>query len=281
DDQHNMLCLAVAEYPPLLLQVLRDDCQAPKKAVLDLGCGTGAWLAQVATDFPHVDAVGVDLVPRDPQMTSEIDDINLGLEHFYGELNDAALHNFDVVNARLISAGVKDYARLIDQISRVLRPGGLVILREGDFRVYDEKRETFPLPQSSDFRSLAVPAVAHVVGHMRQSIQARGGHVEAASFLHLWMDQHAAFTDVVHHEVDLPLCPVFEGDSAEAKKQRNIGPSAQDDIQSFIESGRPLLLESDLTHDEVDDLLFRAGQELADCRRPCFMRLQCVYARKL
>jgi hypothetical protein len=93
---------------------------------------------EVARDFPHCNAVAVDLVPMQStsvpypnpdnntlrskisldqcprilgmttyceytkmfkfSFRSEIDDINLGLEHFYGD--------FNVVHARLISSGV-------------------------------------------------------------------------------------------------------------------------------------------------------------------------------
>ncbi|EJD54471.1 hypothetical protein AURDEDRAFT_110104 [Auricularia subglabra TFB-10046 SS5] len=273
NNQHKMLTMVLGKYPPPLIDVLQDDPQGPQKAVLDLGCGTGAWLADVATDFPHVDAVGVDLVP--PQITyspNNVDDINLGLEHFYGQ--------FNVVSARLISAGIKDYAGLVDQISRILRPDGLLVLGECDFRCYDEKMEIFPLPTSPAFCSPSVPAVARFIGHLRQCIRARGGHVDAASLLHRWISQHRAFRDIVHRDVYFPLCPFMKGDSAEARRQRKIGLYAREDVLAFIDSGRPLLLKSGVPQEEVDSLILRARQELADCRTPCFMRLQCVYARK-
>jgi len=92
----------MGRYPSGLQEVLTEVPDVDK-AALDLGCGCGTWIMDLARDFPHVRAVGIDLIPVQAtdmpfNCRSEIDDINLGLEHFYGE--------FDVVHARLISSGV-------------------------------------------------------------------------------------------------------------------------------------------------------------------------------
>jgi len=70
----------------------------------DLGSGSGAWIIELAREFPQSNAVGADLVPMQSLIMpdncrSEVDDINLGLEHFYGD--------FNVVHARMISSGIK------------------------------------------------------------------------------------------------------------------------------------------------------------------------------
>ncbi|KZW00512.1 S-adenosyl-L-methionine-dependent methyltransferase [Exidia glandulosa HHB12029] len=280
--QHMMLTWVVGKYPAPLMDVLEDEPQGPQKAVLDLGCGTGAWLGDIAADFPHVDAVGVDLVPPQltyvpPNVRMEVDDINLGLEHFYGQ--------FDVVNARLISAGIKDYAGLIDQMSRILRPHGLVILSECDFRVYNEDMEPFSLtaPPAATTSAAAAsepPAVARYIGHMRKCIRARGGHVDAASLLHRWVSQHRSFTDVVYRDIYFPLSPFARGDSHEMRRQRKIGFLARDDSLAFMESARPLVLKGGVPEEEADNLLVAARSELMEGRLPCYMRMQCVYARK-
>ncbi|KAJ1302641.1 hypothetical protein OPQ81_002958 [Rhizoctonia solani] len=75
-----------------------------QRMVLDLGCGPGAWTVQCAIDFPHVEVLGVDLAPTSaiappPNCRFEIDDLNLGLEHFFGP-------TFDIVHARLLNSGL-------------------------------------------------------------------------------------------------------------------------------------------------------------------------------
>lgn len=60
---------------------------------------------ELAVDFPHVNVTGVDLVPLpiDPEQLPdnfrmEVDDINLGLSHYYGR--------FDLVHMRLVDHGL-------------------------------------------------------------------------------------------------------------------------------------------------------------------------------
>ncbi|KAG6380780.1 hypothetical protein JVT61DRAFT_5164 [Boletus reticuloceps] len=88
DKQHIMFCKVMGKYPPPLPQIMADD-GFEVKAILDLGCGSGSWIMDVAREFPHCSAVAVDLVPM--QSLSEVDDINLGLEHFYGDFQRRAL----------------------------------------------------------------------------------------------------------------------------------------------------------------------------------------------
>lgn len=59
----------------------------------------------MAKEFPEANVVGVDLAPSPtdpehipPNCRFEVDDINLGLTHFYGQ--------FDVIQARFVTGGV-------------------------------------------------------------------------------------------------------------------------------------------------------------------------------
>ena len=58
----------------------------------------------------------------------EIDDVNLGLSHFAGR--------FDLVHARLISTGIKDFRNSIVEMENCLRPGGMIIWVDIDFDMY-------------------------------------------------------------------------------------------------------------------------------------------------
>lgn len=82
DKQHEVFkTILGGKYPPPMTEVMADDTPGETKTVLDLGCGSGSWfvtsilqylsklflqcsrIMEVARDFPHCQAVAVDLVP--------------------------------------------------------------------------------------------------------------------------------------------------------------------------------------------------------------------------
>ena len=82
----------------------------------------------------------------------------LGLPHFYGQ--------FDIVHARstangvrdavqpsvafLMSAQVRDYERFIEECVRCLRPGGILLLVEGDMILFGEDLRPYPMASIED-----------------------------------------------------------------------------------------------------------------------------------
>ncbi|KAG8919091.1 hypothetical protein FRC01_001481, partial [Tulasnella sp. 417] len=112
--------------------------------VLDIGTGTGAWAIDVALQYPHVEVVGLDLAPVKlgspipANCTFILGDASAGLKS-YGR--------FDVVHARAILQGVKDYAALFKDVSEVLSPGGVFLTLEAEIGMYDENRVPFGIQQ--------------------------------------------------------------------------------------------------------------------------------------
>jgi len=272
DKQHTMFVdLMGGKYVPPMAEVMADDTPGETKACLDLGCGSGGWITDVALDFPHCTAVGIDLIPMQspdmpPNLRSEVDDINLGLEHFYGD--------FNVVHARLISSGIKDYNLLIDQIGRVLRPGGLIYVTEFDFRMYDMNHRRIEL----DDNELGPPWWARWLSYMVKAITQSGGDVDAASHLHEWILNNPIFEDVVYKEFWLPAVPLRLDTSNDSEDRLVQGWS--DDSAVFIRSGRPLLLGCGVPLETVDLLEENCMEELRERRIPQLTRVQSVYARK-
>lgn len=110
----------------------------------------------------------------------------------------------------LINSGVKDYAGLVDQVSRCLRPGGLAIFVESDFRMWSEDKRILippnfytPLPTqgrsslgsgssgSSGLKAGRVPTVLTSwaapiwMATLSKCVRAKGGNIDSAmvSFL--------------------------------------------------------------------------------------------------
>ncbi|EAU92279.1 hypothetical protein CC1G_00498 [Coprinopsis cinerea okayama7 len=255
------------KYPPELSEILKSD-EYYEKRCLDLGCGTGCWIKEVARDFPYCEAVGVDLVvvpdTRDfpPNLRCEMDDVNLGLQHFFGR--------FDVVHARLLSSGIKDYQLLIENIARTLRPGGLVELQEYDFHIYDCNRRRFELSTNE----LAPPWWPRWMTFFNEAIRKMQGDVDAATHLLKWVRTHPGFEQVRYEERWIPIIP-GNLDPLEPMYAR-----LQADVSVYLRSGRPLLLKSGLSEMEVDILENNAIREFYESETTQYTRLQCVCARR-
>jgi ubiquinone/menaquinone biosynthesis C-methylase UbiE len=107
--------------------------------VLDLACGPGGWVLDVAFEYPDVEVAGVDISRKmvnyanaralSQQRTNasfEQMDIRQPLEFADGA--------FDLVNARFL-VGVlqrEQWFPLMKECSRLLRPGGVIRLAESD-----------------------------------------------------------------------------------------------------------------------------------------------------
>lgn len=110
---------------------------------------------EMAHRFPHARVVGIDLAPipidletAPTNLRFEIDDINLGLEHYHGSC--------DLVHIRCIGSGVRpghvieslvyqsdvlqirNYATMMRDAEACLKPGGLIIFMDGDMTMYSE-----------------------------------------------------------------------------------------------------------------------------------------------
>ncbi|KAF8204302.1 hypothetical protein K438DRAFT_1580170 [Mycena galopus ATCC 62051] len=273
NQQHDMFIEVMGKYPPCLPEVMRDDTVGETKACLDLGCGSGAWIMQVAREFPNSTTVAVDLVPMQSltmpdNCRSEVDDINLGLEHFYGD--------FNVVHARLISSGIKDYPKLIEQAAHCLRPAGLLMMMEFDFHVWECLSNGNYKRCDLDPSTIGEPWLARWMVFASVAARMAGGDPDAATHLEGWIRSHPALEDIVYQDYWVPVSPHASLNDF----QKRISAQMRDDILSFLKSGRPLLLGSGVPEAIVDELQVNAERELRTAARPQYIRIQSLHCRK-
>ncbi|KAH9929392.1 S-adenosyl-L-methionine-dependent methyltransferase [Fomitopsis serialis] len=125
--QHALLySLIGAHFKGPVRDVLRPVHGLQRQAV-DLGTGTGRWVMDVAGQFPHVRFSGIDIVPiqtRHPlrNVWFEMHDLDEPLGYAPGSV--------DLIHARDIHLAVRDFPRLLREVARALRPGGLYISGE-------------------------------------------------------------------------------------------------------------------------------------------------------
>jgi ubiquinone/menaquinone biosynthesis C-methylase UbiE len=117
------------------------------KNVLDVGCGPGGWVLDVAFEHPQIEVAGVDIsraminyantrasVQKLANASFEVMDITKPLN-----FSDGA---FDMVNARFLFAVLRrdTWPAFIAECTRILRPGGILRLTEPSHLIESSSR---------------------------------------------------------------------------------------------------------------------------------------------
>lgn len=109
----------------------------PPMTVLDLGCGPGSITIGLAEVVSEGRAVGVDIEPGQIQLAIE-NAAKRGVQNCtfdVGNVEDLPYeaNSFDAVFGHTILLQFRDPSRVLNEVVRVLRPGGVVGFRETDF----------------------------------------------------------------------------------------------------------------------------------------------------
>ncbi|MFF3644101.1 class I SAM-dependent methyltransferase [Streptomyces sp. NPDC002564] len=157
----------------------------PHMTVLDIGCGPGTITADLAALVPEGRVTGVDQAP-DILDRARATAAERGLENVgfaVADVHDLDFpdDSFDVVHAHQVLQHVGDPVQALREMRRVCRPGGLVAVRDADYRAMTWYPE--------------VPAMDDWLDLYRRVARANGGEPDAGRRLKSWA-LAAGFTDI-------------------------------------------------------------------------------------
>jgi ubiquinone/menaquinone biosynthesis C-methylase UbiE len=137
----------------------------PLKNILDLACGPGGWVLDVAFDLRQVEVAGVDIsrsmvdFANMQARTQGLTNASCGVADITQPL-DFLDETFDLVNARFLGGVLKgryQWQHVATEARRLLRPGGMIRLVESDGLVVTTS-----------------PSLAHLQRSLNQSMHERG-----------------------------------------------------------------------------------------------------------
>lgn len=131
----------------LFRAILQGNFLAPLEknpaSILDVGSGTGIWGHEIAQQFPTADVFGVDLEPPHLGPSSVSGGPPSPNYHFVqGNILQGLPfpdHTFDFTHQRMLVGAIpaRDWPRVIQELTRVTRPGGWIELMEYSDVVYN------------------------------------------------------------------------------------------------------------------------------------------------
>lgn len=196
--QHVFLkALVHGNYIGPVREILRPRTDGSRPRILDIRTCAGDWAQDMAAEFPHCDIVSIDIapvtthVPR-PNISFEIYDLYAGV----AEPDES----FDYVSCRHVQLHVKEYDRLIFDLHRVLKPGGLVTICEVENRIFEADQP----PYDTLAHRTTAPDAARVAELMRAAVTRQGVDLSAIYHLHQWLLPNSPFWTGTAKKYDIP-----------------------------------------------------------------------------
>ncbi|KAH9851526.1 hypothetical protein C2E23DRAFT_732734 [Lenzites betulinus] len=137
--------------------------ETPPARVLELGCGTGTWVLNAAREWKDSYFVGLDVVPLHPDLL-QVGSFDLASRITWVQANFLEKlpfpnEEFDYVRLVRVARGVPEdkWDGLLEEITRVMKPGGAFEMWEEDLRFPGNAREPVVINESPGPRHVDEP----------------------------------------------------------------------------------------------------------------------------
>ena len=179
-----------------------EAARAGGAAVLEVGCGTGAFAERLAAENPDATIVATDQSERFVELTAA-----RGVEARVADVQDLPFpdDSFDVVAAMWMLYHVPDLDRGLAELRRVLRPGGLLVaVTNGNEHTADLRRDAGGEPLVTLFSSENGEAalLRHFAAVRREELATRAVFADHAAAV--------AYLDTLQDDTEWDL-PAFDG----------------------------------------------------------------------
>ncbi|KAG9003293.1 hypothetical protein FRB94_003239 [Tulasnella sp. JGI-2019a] len=234
---------------PEIVQPLLAPREGPAPGVLELGTGSGIWAREMAEEFQFAEVLGIDA--QAPPAEFEVDDINLSISHY--------TQCFDVVHCRAIDFYVRDYPKFLYEISRVLRPGGVVLLVYPVKAFFNEQYEPFPWDAEEGQEGFCFMQACFKAIHA--STKTRQGSEDAYLSYRKMLSENPNFDEgsITVKELHIPISPWPERMN---EHDSTICSMMGRNMEAILRSYQPLLIETGMDPAEADRLLAGAKKEI-------------------
>ncbi|RHZ83325.1 hypothetical protein Glove_97g92 [Diversispora epigaea] len=220
--------------------------------VLDVGCGAGSWIFEMASNYPNTQFTGLDISPIQP---SEIKPKNVNFV-ISNVLNRLPFENdtFDYIFQRLLFLALpKDrWPDVINELTRVLKPGG-----------YLELMEINPIPLQMG------PVSSQLFIAVEKMLQLRDLDPQIPYKLRSYFEQQGNLENITEEKNRLPFGP----------ETGKLGQAAVENARlGFVHLKTYLLEATKIISEEFDNNLDISAKELYEFGS--YQDTYCVYARK-
>ncbi|KAK0466997.1 S-adenosyl-L-methionine-dependent methyltransferase [Desarmillaria tabescens] len=143
--QHRLWCLMIGGlYPTSIADALQNIMREnAHPTIADIGCGSAVWAMEMARLFPEGEVVGFDL--HEQTYADAPKNFRFMQSDLAEGLPESLRGTFDVIHCRCVAQHVPNPVGLISDIAEALKPGGLLLLADGDWVAFDEdKRPLVP-----------------------------------------------------------------------------------------------------------------------------------------